>query len=190
MNFIKNIFSSKKSPESLTPDKFLQGKSEILEGIKSGEEKLTGLIDKSNKNINSQMDELYSLLSEVSEGLQNDDEVSAFKEKEAAYVEALIKVNDLIEDFYAYALSQRGSNENLFEQASLMWKSGCKSLAMAGILRVEDEGSLYDPKFSTAYDVERDSSKGDNIVTRVLRSGYIKDNKLLRKSTVIVNKKP
>lgn len=146
---------------------------------------LNTLIAKFNKKqstIEMQVEEMCALLEQQQETNQEDT-----KELEMELlVQALIVAADLIEDFYIYAA--KCGETQLASQAGLMWRTLAKEMATAGLCRIEDENTPFNPRLNHMEGVTANGDVPEGFITNVLRSGYIYQNKVYRKSGVIVKK--
>jgi molecular chaperone GrpE (heat shock protein) len=91
---------------------------------------------------------------------------------------------DLLEDFYTYA--EQGGGEELKHQAKLLWENAGGILSGCGILRFGEAGQPLDPRIHTVK-ASAESSLPRERVVRVLQSGYVYQNALIRKAAVVVS---
>lgn len=154
---------------------------EFAELAAAGRELLAEL-NKKQTDISLQIEEIYDLAKE--QGLLRE---TAMDEKARADQLALAAVGlaDLLEDFGAYA-GQSGS-EALKHQAKLLWENAGGLLLNCGILRFGEEGQPLDPRIHTVK-ASAESSLPREQVVRVLQSGYVYKNTVIRKAAVVVSR--
>ena len=103
-----------------------------------------------------------------------------------ALVSALLAAADLIEGFYLYY--REHEDAAVTPQASMMWSALQKAMAAAGLARVADERAPFDAALNTAAHAETDETLPRGWVTRCLRSGWLYNGRIIRKSSVAVNR--
>jgi hypothetical protein len=104
---------------------------------------------------------------------------------EFAELAAAMGIADLIEYFHAYA-AQSG-REELKKQADVMGQNAAGMLASCGILRFGAAGEQLDPRIHTVK-ASAESPFPRECVTEVFQSGYLYQNRLLRKAAVVVSR--
>lgn len=161
---------------------FLNRKDEISAAFGSLNTLLTRF-NKTQGTIEMQVEEMYAILEEQQEGANQEDTKKLETEQ---LVQALIVAADLIEDFYLYAA--KSGELQLAEQAGLMWRMLSKEMVSAGLCRIEDENTPFQAQLNHMEGVTETGDVPEGFVTNVLRSGYIYQNKVYRKSSVIVKK--
>ncbi|MDR2020162.1 MAG: nucleotide exchange factor GrpE [Treponema sp.] len=139
-------------------------------------------LNKKQTDTSLQIEEIYDLVKE--QGLLRETAV-AEKTRADQLALAAIGLADLLEDFCAYA-GQSGS-EALSYQAKLLWENSGGILSSCGILRVGGEGQPLDPRFHTVK-ASAESPFPREQVVRVLQSGYLYKNTLIRKAAVVVSR--
>lgn len=161
---------------------FLSRKDEMSAAFAS----FNNLLAKFNKTqgtIEMQVEEMYAILEEQQEEAGQED---AKKLETEQLIRALIVAADLIEDLYFYA--EKSGEEQLTEQAGLMWRMLSKELVSAGLCRIADENTPFQAQLNHMEGVTAIGDVPEGFITNVLRSGYIYQNKVYRKSSVIVKK--
>jgi molecular chaperone GrpE (heat shock protein) len=155
---------------------------EFTELAAAGRELLADL-NKKQTDTSLQIEEIYDLVKE--QGLLRE---TVMEEKARAdqLVMAAIGLADLLEDFCAYA-GQSG-NEALKDQAKLLWENAGGILLNCGILCFGEEGQTLDPRIHTVK-ASADSSLPQEQVVRVLQSGYVYKNTVIRKAAVVVSRR-
>lgn len=161
---------------------FLNQKDETSAAFASLNTLLTRF-NKTQGTIEMQVEEMYAILEEQQEEAGQEDTKRLEMEQ---LVRALIVAADLIEDFYLYAA--KSGEPQLADQAGLMWRTLAKELASAGLCRIADENTPFDARLNHMEGVVTTGDVPEGFVTNVLRSGYIYQNKVYRKSSVIVRK--
>jgi molecular chaperone GrpE (heat shock protein) len=154
---------------------------ELAELAAADQELLTEL-NKKQTDFSLQIEEIYDLVKEQ-ELLRE----SAQTEKDRAdhLVRTAIGLADLLEDFYAYA-GQSGE-EALQYQAKLLWEKAGAILSGQGILRLGEEGQPLNPQIHTVQ-AGAESPLPREQVVRVLQTGYVYQNTLIRKAAVVVSR--
>jgi len=97
-----------------------------------------------------------------------------------------ISVLDQFEDFYRFILHKTDSTWK--EQIGMMWNNMSSILLSAGITRIENYNTIFNPKINSVKAVVHNSGLQDGVVTEVIRCGYMYKDDILRKAEVIVNK--
>lgn len=161
---------------------FLSRKEEISAAFDS-HNKLIDKFNKKHSTIEMQVEEMYAILEEQKEEASQEDLKKLEKER---LVQALIVAADLIEDFYVYAA--KSDDLQLANQAGLMWRTLSKELTNAGLCRITDESTPFNAQLNHLEGVTAIGDEPEGFITNVLRSGYIYQNKVYRKSSVIVKK--
>jgi molecular chaperone GrpE (heat shock protein) len=105
----------------------------------------------------------------------------------ALLLDSLIGLADLIENFYLFASEDRESP--LFGQGELMWKAARKKLDAAGLKIINGEGMPLDSRLHSPVRTDFDESLPNGHVIGTLASGYTRDGEVIRRASVIVNKK-
>jgi molecular chaperone GrpE (heat shock protein) len=139
-------------------------------------------LGKKQTDASLQIEEIYDLVKEQ-HGLM--EALEAEKTAKDQLAAAAIGIADLIEYFHAYA-AQSG-REELKKQADVMWQNAAGMLASCGILRFGVAGEQLDPRIHTVK-ASAESSFPREYVTEVLQSGYLYQNRLLRKAAVVVSR--
>jgi molecular chaperone GrpE (heat shock protein) len=156
---------------------------EFAELAAAGRELLAEL-NKKQTDVSLQIEEIYDLVKEQDTRTLRD-AVNAEKTRANQMVFAAIALADLLEDFYAYT-GQIG-NEELKHQAKLLWENADGILADRGIFRFGEEGQPMNPRIHTVK-ASAESPLPRERVVRVLQSGYLYQNVLLRKAAVVVSR--
>jgi len=144
---------------------------------------LLARLNKKQGTIEMQVEEMYAILEEQ----QKEEEQKDKKKLEMEQLtQALIAAADLIEDFYLYAA--KSEDVQLASQAGLMWRTLEKELTNAGLCRITDENTPFNDRLNHLEGVTPIGDEPEGFITNVLRSGYIYQNKVYRKSSVIVKK--
>lgn len=155
-------------------------------------EQITKKLDKLDKfdKLETKLIELQLTIEDLQDSIENNSEqiVDLKQDNEletSSLVNSLIAAGDMIEDFWAYA-KQSGS-EALETQANMMWQTFIKKCSSSNLIRIQNEGTKPDPKYdtTTSSDYNDEIPKGHIIYN--LRSGYLYDNKLVRKSNVVIS---
>ncbi|MDR2785220.1 MAG: nucleotide exchange factor GrpE [Treponema sp.] len=141
-------------------------------------------LNKKQTDVSLQIEEIYDLVKEQdNRALQ--EAVNAEKTRANQLVFAAISLADLLEDFYAYAA--RSGGEELKRQAKLLWENAGGVLSGRGIFRFGEEGQMLNPQIHTVK-ASIESPLPREQVVRVLQSGYLYQNALLRKAAVVISR--
>jgi hypothetical protein len=100
-------------------------------------------------------------------------------------VVAAVGLADLLEDFRAYA--EQSGSEELKHQAKMLWENAGSILSSRGILRFGEPGEALDPQIHTVK-ASAESPFPREQVVRVLQSGYVYQNTIMRKAAVVVSR--
>jgi len=132
--------------------------------------------------MNMQLEEIYSILEEN----EKTDIIKSLEHEKSYLVNTLIGAADLVEDFYVYY--KEHYDENLSTQSKLMWNTLCKAMTGAGLIRIADENTPFNMQLNSIENTTCDNAFPNGNIVKVLKSGYIYNNTVYRKSIVIVNR--
>ena len=116
--------------------------------------------------------------------LQLDEIDAALNDGSDELIATTMAVSDNIFDFYCCVKNDM----DLFSQAKMMWENTKKNLSAAKIAVIEPAGETYNDNLHTAYGVVSDSGMPHGYVSQTLKCGYIHNNKIVRRATVLVNR--
>jgi molecular chaperone GrpE (heat shock protein) len=158
---------------------------ELMEFAALGQEFLSAL-NRKQTDVSLQIEEIYDLLKEQDTKLLQET-LSAERGRSNRLALAAMGLCDLLEDFCAYA-RQSGSGE-LLHQAELLWNASGGLLSGCNLIRFGAEGEALNPgihnvKAGVPSELPREQ------VVRVLQSGYVYRNVLVRKAAVVVSRGP
>jgi molecular chaperone GrpE (heat shock protein) len=156
---------------------------ELAEFAALGQQLLADL-NKKQTDVSLQIEEIYDLVKEQDNQVWRET-LEAEKTRANQLASAAIGLSDLLEDFCAYA-GQSGSEE-LKQQAGLLRKNSDGILAGCGIFRLGEKGEPLNPQIHTVK-ASAESPLPREQVTRVLQSGYVYQNVLVRKAAVVVSR--
>ncbi|MCL1949636.1 MAG: nucleotide exchange factor GrpE [Turicibacter sp.] len=132
-------------------------------------------------SFNFQLEEMIALLEEMqAQGNSNQDGAQKM-------VAALVASADLIENLYLF-YEENSQYESLFPQVRLMWKNIQKQLDVVGLTRIGDEQTPVQAEFNTVAGIESNPDFPHGYILKVLKSGYVYNGRIYRKSSVIANK--
>jgi molecular chaperone GrpE (heat shock protein) len=143
---------------------------------------LVAELSKKQDDTSLQIEEIYDLVKE--QGFLRET-AAAEKLRADRLALAAVGLADLLEDFCAYA-GQSGSGE-LGHQAKLLWEKAGGILADCGISRFGEEGQPLNPQIHRV-EASAESPLPREQVVRVLQSGYLYQNRLIRKAAVVVSR--
>jgi molecular chaperone GrpE (heat shock protein) len=155
--------------------------SEFAE-LAAADRELLAEFSREQSDASLQMEEIYDLVKE--QGFLQET-AAAEKARADRLALAAMGLADLLEDFCAYA-GQSGSEE-LKQQAKLLWKNSGGILSGCGILRFGEEGETLNPQVHRV-EASAESALPREQVVRVLQSGYLYQNTLIRKAAVVVSR--
>lgn len=140
-------------------------------------------LNKKQGSIEMQVEEMYGILEDQQQeaGQKNTQQLEMER-----LAQALVVAADLIEDFYVFAA--KGEDAQLAAQAGLMWRTLEKELTNAGLCRIADENTPFNDRLNHLEGVTAAGDEPEGFITNVIRSGYMYQNKVYRKSSVIVKK--
>ncbi len=81
------------------------------------------------------------------------------------------------------------NDENVLKGVEMIENSIIETLKNLGVTKIEALGKVYDPHLHNAIAVMKDESKENDIILAEYQAGYIFNDKVIRYSKVIVNKK-
>ena len=144
-------------------------------------------ISKNNRKVNIQVDEIIDILDEDKEKkIENIDLKKRFENIECEnkkLVLGFISILDQIEDIYRYSLKNFSSNWS--EQIELLWNSISKQLQTLGIIQISDQNTFFNPTINLAVNSTQNENLRDGIIVDILKTGYIYNNIVLRKSEIV-----
>jgi len=142
----------------------------ILEGLVTNLRK----VDNRQKETSIQLDEISELLQEDTSEVR-------------LLIDALTAIAGQLENFYLFASEDKQSS--LFEQAGMMWGAARKSLEGAGITTIGGEGFPVDFLLHSPVRTDADERFPEGYVLKTLESGYVYKSEIIKRASVIVNKK-
>ena len=134
-------------------------------------------------------DRLHKIESKQKEAIFQLDEISGILNdggETDVFIEAIISLTDNIENFYRYAA--KDADSPLFEQARMMWEGAMDSVALAGIEIIDDKDIPFDFRRHIAEESKNSSNFSQGYVIETIKSGYIFNNEVVRRASVIVNR--
>ncbi len=141
------------------------------------------------KNDKRQM-EMSLILEEIYENIQEISETAEENEKDQKISQqmilSMVSLIDVIEDFYI--LYSKKDDSTFASQTEVLWNTIMKKSSLIGLTRISDEKTPSDIMLNTIVATEWDSTLPSGYIIRTLRSGYLYNNMVIRKSEVIVNK--
>ena len=160
---------------------FIGRKSDIAEAFRLYADNI-GRLYKKQGEMNIQLEEIYSLAAEN----QQNNVIESLEKENEKLIKALVFSADMIEDLYTYY--ENNYDEAMTAQSSVIWRTLCKTFAAAGLVRVADENTPFDPTLNSVENIICDMNINEGYIAKVLKSGYIYKNKVIRKSLVVINK--
>lgn len=138
---------------------------------------------------NLSLEELIGLIEEQKDAIDQTDALrQALIEKDQAtdrLIQGIIAVVDQLEDFYRYFEDK--PEDAMYQQLQLMWSNVHSILAAIGLVLIDRAGTPYYPEWHQAERVFSDPREPSGQVIRILRSGYVRNGRVLRKALVVVN---
>jgi hypothetical protein len=108
------------------------------------------------------------------------------EDSDAVMVNALIGIAGQIENFYRLMYKDEASP--LYRQASMMWEAAVRSLKQAGITIIDGEGTT-DLRLHEPAGTEWNEAYPEGSVLRTVNCGYIYKDNVIKRASVIINKK-
>jgi molecular chaperone GrpE (heat shock protein) len=156
---------------------------ELTELAAAGQRFLADL-NKKQTDISLQIEEIYDLVKEQdTRALRETLEAERIRAKQLVF--AALSLADLLEDFCAYA--EQSGSEELKHQAGLLRENSDNILGGCGIFRFGEKGEALNPQIHTVK-ASAESPLPREQVVRVLQSGYVYQNALLRKAAVVLSR--
>ena len=148
-------------------------------------------IGKEQRNTNTQIEEILSILDEEKEKekliseLKKSEEV--IEKDKTALVKGLISILDQLEDMYRYSLKH--DIDSRAEQMKILWKNISSSLMVCGIMRIDEEHVIFNSQLNIAVQTKYEEEFPEGYILEVLKCGYTYNSVILRKAQVTVNMK-
>jgi len=136
-------------------------------------------LGKSQKEISFNVEEIYEFVQELKEA--EDKKLNKYD-----FINNLISIVDIIEDFYVFASEK--DDQVIASHAEMLWNSVLKKISLFGLSRICDERTDFDVAYNTIVGLDEDLTIPVGFIIKTIKSGYIYDGKVVRKSSVIVNK--
>lgn len=114
-------------------------------------------------------------------------ELSLKQAKLDGQIEAVAKILPALDSFAG--ASKTITDKKILEGVCLIEEQIKSALKSLNVSKIKAVGEQFDPNLHNALAVVKDNSIGDNIITEEYLSGYILNDKVIRHSQVIVNKK-
>ena len=169
---IFGFFAKKNNPECEVLQKKLQDAAEhsskVLEHLNCLE-KIAITIDNRQKEMVIQLDELDAVV--------NEDPQKQF--------EPLMALSDIIYDFFCYSKK----DEAIIDQARMMWQGTTSALKKVGMEVVDPTGETFNYILHIAHSTTSEPDIPHECISETLKCGYVYGDKILRRATVIVNKR-
>ncbi|MDD2445341.1 MAG: nucleotide exchange factor GrpE [Clostridia bacterium] len=102
-------------------------------------------------------------------------------------IQAISKILPALDSFAG--ASKTIADKKVLEGVCLIEDQLVSALKSLDVSKIKAVGEQFDPNLHNALAVVKDNSTGDNIITEEYLSGYILNDKVIRHSQVIVNKK-
>ena len=104
--------------------------------------------------------------------------------------ELIMEILPLVDDFErAIKLSEKDdSNAKFVEGFKMLYNNLVNTLHKFGVEEIKSTGEKFDPVYHEALLIENDNTKEDDIIIETLITGYIYKGRVIRPSSVKVNK--
>ena len=135
-------------------------------------------IHKSNSGISLQVEEIYDIIKESDENAR---EVRNAAKRESALLGAIIVINDLADSMLPY-IQQIGA-----VHAETIAAKRDETLKACGLEKLGMPGQRLDPRIHTVASAENSDAPLETII-RILETGYMYHENVIRKATVIISK--
>jgi len=161
----------RKRPSPKTPEDLFEGIFENLEEIK-----------KTLKKSETFIDTLWSDIGDY--GTKKIREINKLREEHYGFLNFIFYFMDFLEDL--------SKNEKNKEIVTFIYEKMKQILRRAGIeeIQINEKSDKYNPDLHYPTKVEHLSEFEDEVILNVIKKGYIKNNSVLRKAEVTINKKP
>ena len=136
-------------------------------------------LSKSQKEMSFNVEEVHEFVQELKEEENN-------RLSERDLINNIISIVDIIENFYIFALGE--NNQTIVPHAEMLWNSALKKISLFGLSRIYDEKTDFDVEYNTIVGIDEDITIPVGFIIKTVKSGYIYDGKIIRKSSVIANK--
>ena len=131
-------------------------------------EKAISTVDNRQKEMIIQLDEIDTCINESPEVL----------------FASLMAVADIVYDFYCFSKH----NQAIGPQAEMMWQGAVTALKKADITVLVPNGEIINYNLHIAHGTTNDPYIPHECIKDTLKCGYINEDKILRRATVMVNK--
>ena len=144
-------------------------------------QRLAKELGKKQDDLSLQIEEIYDIIKERD---TKDEAVRTELGRVQQLQNAVVRMFDIIEDFLRFA-AQSG-NEELANQARMMWKNADRLLESCSIERIGTPGTPLDPRLHTVLAAAHSQYPYEHIAD-VVQSGYRYSGTLIRKASVVVS---
>lgn len=148
-------------------------------------------IGKDQKKTTLQLDEIFALMSEYNEKdtiiKKNKESVKNLSIEKKRMLCTFMNILDQLEDFCNY--SKENLSDDINKQLELLWKNIGNFIAKIGLIRIDDINVQFDNQINIAKESTFKKELPEGFVVDILRTGYFHYGELLRKASVLVNKK-
>lgn len=115
-----------------------------------------------------------------------EDRINSMDGQKESMLEVMIEIADFTENIYVYSL--RSQDENFKNQMELQWKTLQQSLLKCGIKRFGNTGDIFDSRLHIAVEARECPDFHDGQIVDIIKSGYIFEDRLLRRVEASVNR--
>lgn len=113
-------------------------------------------------------------------------QIRILTDREKKIIKSFLKVLDSIEWFSKISVAL--SNNGLKVSVDNTWKKIRKELLKIRLYQINQVGEIFDDSLHNCVDIIADSSKDNNEISEVIKSGYIYKEDIIRTAEVIVVK--
>ena len=184
---IKAVFTAPSASEDGVKESYDQLRAEVgqLREVMNGLEAQFGELAKLLRKQDSRQKEISIQLDDLSEWMQEGGQEAQAQTQ--PLVQGLIALADQIENLYLFA--QNDQESPLWAQAEMMWRATIKSLSDAGVTVITGQGMALDFNLHVTKSALYAEGVPPGYVLQTLASGYIQNDKVVRRAAVIVSKK-
>jgi len=157
----------------------IQHFSNMFKKLRQEQNEVNGNLEEVTTSI-EEIKKQFHALSELQQTLKE------AKEENLNLLKTFIATLDQFEDYYNYI--REHADNNWISQFDTIWSHISNILFSQGIYRIEEENSWFNPQLHVAKSVSNFEQLPEGMVTKIIKSGYIYKNTVLRKAEVTVNK--
>jgi molecular chaperone GrpE (heat shock protein) len=161
-------------------------KKSLKHHVNTISQNIDDLMSKHLTEINERLRRIEIKQKETSLQIDEIDNYLQIDDIKTVFINALIALADIIEDFCKYAAEDIESP--LFEQAQMMWNAARNKVETAGLTIIDTAAVPFDFNIHSIKGTAYDDSLPAGYVIKILKCGYIFKDEVIRRAAVIANK--